>query len=386
MAHHAQVLDLDGLQILIDVLGRRGFTVLGPTVRDGAIVTGPVNAVSDLPVGWTDEQDRATYRLHPRHDDAVFGFAAGAQSAKPVLFPAEELLWRSRRRGDEAPEIDTTWRPEDDPPVALLGVRSCDLAAIRIHDQVLLQRTAADVHYAARRSETFVVAVACTDPAGTCFCVSMGTGPSPGAGYDLSVTELYADGPHRFVVTAGSPQGDDVLHEVAAGAPAAADDLAAVGRAMAAAEGRMGRTLATEGLRELLDTKVESAHWDDVAARCLTCTNCTLVCPTCFCTSVVDVTDLSGDLAERHRVWDSCFSREYSYIHGGSVRESGRSRYRQWISHKLGSWQDQFGSSGCVGCGRCITWCPAGIDITAEISALRGETPAPAGPARREPS
>ncbi|HEY5515353.1 MAG TPA: 4Fe-4S dicluster domain-containing protein, partial [Pengzhenrongella sp.] len=341
----------------------------------------------DLPVGWTDEQERATYRLHRRADDAVFGFAAGAQSAKPVLFPAEELLWRSRRRGGEVPEIDTTWRPEDDPPVALLGVRSCDLAAIRIHDQVLLNRQAADVHYAARRGETFVVAVACTDPAGTCFCVSMGTGPGPGPGYDLSLTELYADGPHRFVVTAGSPQGDDVLAEVAAqpgAAVAGEDDKAAAGRAIATAEGRMGRALATEGLRELLDTKVESAHWDDVAARCLTCTNCTLVCPTCFCTSVVDVTDLSGDLAERHRVWDSCFSREYSYIHGGSVRESSRSRYRQWISHKLGSWQDQFGSSGCVGCGRCITWCPAGIDITAEISALRGEAHDPDRPARSE--
>ncbi len=387
--HDARVLDLEGLQTLIDVLGRRGYAVLGPTVRDGAIVTGPVHTVADLPVGWTDEQEAATYRLHRRADDAVFAFAASAQSAKPILFPADELLWRTRHRGDEVPEIDAARRVPDEAPVALLGVRSCDLAAVRIHDRVLLERTAADVHYAARRRDTFVVAVACTDPAGTCFCVSTGSGPTPGEGYDLSLTELYAEEPHRFVIAAGSPTGDDVIADVVATSQAplaTAEDIAAVGRATEAAESGMGRSLDSGGLRELFDAQVESAHWDDVAARCLSCTNCTLVCPTCFCTSVVDVTDLTGELGERHRVWDSCFSRDYSYIHGGSVRESGRSRYRQWISHKLGYWQDQFGSIGCVGCGRCITWCPAGIDITAEVAALRGAPAGASAAARREQS
>jgi len=377
--HDARVLDLDGLQTLIDVLDRRGYAVHGPTVRDGAIATGRIRTVADLPVGWGDEQERAHYRVRRRDDEAVFAFAAAAQSAKPVLFPADELIWRSRHPDGEVPEIDTEWRDPDAAPVALLGVRSCDLAAIRMHDRILLQRLAADVRYAARRAETFIVAVTCTDPGGTCFCASTGTGPRPGEGYDLALTELYADGPHRFVVSAGSPRGDEVLDEVvetSAARPAGGEDLAAVDDAVHVAEGRMGRTLETEGLRYLLEAKVESAHWDDVAARCLTCTNCTLVCPTCFCTSVVDVTDLTGENSERRRVWDSCFSKEYSYIHGGSVRESARSRYRQWISHKLGSWHDQFGSLGCVGCGRCITWCPAGIDITAEVAALRGDRPA----------
>ena len=108
-----------------------------------------------------------------------------------------------------------------------------------------------------------------------------------------------------------------------------------------------------------------------MAERCLTCGNCTLVCPTCFCTNVEDVGDLTGDHAERWRVWDTCFSVDYSYIHGGSVRPSGRARYRQWLTHKLATWHDQFDSSGCVGCGRCITWCPVGIDITQEVAAIR---------------
>ena len=111
--------------------------------------------------------------------------------------------------------------------------------------------------------------------------------------------------------------------------------------------------------------------------RCLTCGNCTMVCPTCFCTTTEDVTDLTGDHAERWRHWDSCFDLDFSYLHGGPCAPRARSRYRQWLTHKLGTWHDQFGSSGCVGCGRCIVWCPVGIDITEEAHALR------AGAARR---
>jgi sulfhydrogenase subunit beta (sulfur reductase) len=155
------------------------------------------------------------------------------------------------------------------------------------------------------------------------------------------------------------------------------DDLTAADQVAVRAAARMGRELDTEGLKELLYASTDHPLWDDVAARCLACTNCTAVCPTCFCTTVRDVSDLTGDEAERHRTWDSCFNAEFSYIHGGTVRESTRSRYRQWMTHKLGSWVDQFGTSGCVGCGRCITWCPAAIDLTAEVAALRASTPGP---------
>ena len=215
-----------------------------------------------------------------------------------------------------------------------------------------------------------IIAVTCTDPAGTCFCVSMDTGPVPRRGYDLALTELYADGPHRFVAEAGTPRGEELLAGV--GAPeATAADLDSARRVGEEAAGRMGRHLETTGLKDLLYASVDSPVWDEVATRCLSCTNCTLVCPTCFCTSVEDVSDLTGTSGERHRVWDSCFSEDYSYIHGGAVRQSTSARYRQWMTHKLASWQDQFGMSGCVGCGRCVTWCPAGIDITAEAAVLR---------------
>jgi ferredoxin len=375
-----RLLDARGLQSLIDVLLGRGYTVIGPTVRSGAIVNAPISSVDELPRGWGDEQGAAHYRLRRRDDEALFGFAAGAQSAKPVFFPTDEVLWRGRRTADgQGFEVDAEAAPTDgatdrEAPYALLGVRSCDLSAVGIHDTVLASRGFADAHYSARRADAFIIAVSCSDPSGTCFCVSMGTGPKPqrgrGAPFDLSLTELL-EGGHRFVVEVGSDRGAEVLAEVDGG-PASASDLDAAAYVTEEATRRMGRQLDTDGIKELLYASVDSPQWDDVASRCLSCTNCTMVCPTCFCTSVEDVSDLTGREADRHRVWDSCFNADFSYIHGGTVRASTKSRYRQWMTHKLASWQDQFGSSGCVGCGRCVTWCPAAIDITAEAAALRG--------------
>lgn len=378
------VIDLTGLQALLDVLRDRGFTVLGPTVRDGAIVPAPVRSVDELPRGWGDDQDAAHYRLRRREDDALFGYAAGAQSWKPVLFPAEQLLSRVRRTAAgvsmEATE-DAAGR-FGSPPYALLGVRSCDLHAIGIHDQVLLGRSTADPHYAAERRDAFVVSVACSDPGGTCFCVSMGTGPRPESGFDLSLTELTTDGDdRRLLVEVGSDRGAGVLAALPH-ASATPDDLATSARITEAAAGQMGRSLDTAGVKDLLYAAAESPRWDEVASRCLACGNCTMVCPTCFCTSVEDHTDLTGQVADRTRVWDSCFTGDFSHLHGGSVRTSLRSRYRQWATHKLASWEDQFGMSGCVGCGRCVTWCPAAIDITEEAAAIRSEfggTPGAAG-------
>ena len=373
-----RILDLDGLQGLVDALHARGYTVVGPTVRDGAIVLAPVQTLDDLPRGWGDEQEAGTYRLRRRDDDALFGFAAGPQAVKPVLFPMEEVIWRGRRTGAEFTVKEIGTDGDAPAPVAFLGVRSCDLRAMAIHDTVLLGRGFTDVRYGARREGAFTVAVTCSDPGGTCFCLSAGGGPHAAAGYDLALTELL-DGGHRFLVEVGSPRGAEVLGEVSTRAADAVDTSAAE-HVVTRAEGRMGRTLDTDGIKDVLYASVESPRWDDVASRCLACTNCTMVCPTCFCTSVEDVADLTGDVAERKRVWDSCFSEDFAYIHGGSLRTETRSRYRQWLTHKLGAWIDQFGMSGCVGCGRCITWCPAAIDITVEAAALRrGAQPVVAG-------
>jgi len=362
------VVEPEVLDDLIGALRRRGFRVLGPTVRDGAIVYDELESAAALPVGWTDRQEAGTYRLDRRDDDARFGYAVGPHSWKQFLFPARLRLWRARANGG-APAVEE--EPPDETPLAFLGVRACELNAIAIQDRVFTGGKFVDGDYAARRRGVFVVAVNCGEPAATCFCVSMDAGPRVEQGYDLALTEVL-DGEHRFLVEVGSPAGAEVLAELPS-RPAEDTDLVAAAAVVDSAAARMGRTMESADLRELLADNLEHPRWDEVAERCLTCGNCTLVCPTCFCSSVEDTTDLTGTETTRTRVWDTCFSLDYSYIHGGSVRASGRSRYRQWLTHKLGTWHDQFGTSGCVGCGRCITWCPVGIDITAEVAALRGE-------------
>jgi ferredoxin len=186
----------------------------------------------------------------------------------------------------------------------------------------------------------------------------------------LTETIPSAGAPPEYVARAGSERGARLLARLDGRAPGA-DDAAREDAATARAEASMGRTLETDGLRELLARNPLHPRWDDVAARCLACANCTMACPTCFCSTVDDVTDLRGDHAERWRRWDSCFSLDFSYVHGGTVRGSTRARYRHWMTHKLSTWFDQFGTTGCVGCGRCIAWCPVGIDITEEARAIR---------------
>jgi ferredoxin len=363
------VVERADLDELFAALARRGYTVVGPRVRDQAIVYDEVRGCADLPAGWTDEQDGGHYRLRRRDDEALFGYAVGPHSFKRYQLPPDRLLWRARRE----PSGAVAERAEDpEPPAryAFVGARSCELHAMNILDRVLLGGAHPDPRERARREEVFIVAVQCTVAGGTCFCVSMGTGPTARDGFDLALTEVLDGARHYFVFEVGSERGAELAQELPrTAAEPQAREAASAAQARAAAQ--MGRELETADIRELLYRNYEHPRWDEVAERCLSCGNCTMVCPTCFCTTVEDVTDLSGDVVERRQRWDSCFTVDYSHMHGGAVRPTTRSRYRQWMTHKLATWIDQFGSSGCVGCGRCITWCPVGIDITEEARAIR---------------
>ena len=356
---------------LVDALLAHGYRVVGPTVRDGAIVLSELDSADALPYGWGVDTGPGRYRLRERGDRAAFGHAAGPQSWKRFLHPPRRPLWTAERGGVGF----TVTEPDEDPVrYAFLGVRACDLRAIGVLDRVLGN---VDRGYAARRAGTFVVAVSCTEPAGTCFCAATGTGPAitaghDTAGHDLALTELVEPDGVTYLAEAATPAGADLLATLPT-RPAPAELVERAGAAVAAAADRMGRSLPEADLHDLLAGARNAARWDDVAGRCLSCGNCTMVCPTCFCTTVEDTTDLTGEHAQRWLRWDSCFDLDFSYLHGGAVRTSTRSRYRQWLSHKLGAWHDQFGESGCVGCGRCIAWCPAGIDITEEITALAAD-------------
>ncbi|MEN1882777.1 4Fe-4S dicluster domain-containing protein [Streptomyces mirabilis] len=364
------VLDRNGLDALVAALVAQGRTVVGPTLRDGAIVLSELTSANALPYGWGVELDAGRYRLAPREDGAAFAHSAGPQSWKSYLHPSRERLWSA----DRTPEGRVAFTAHEPEPssYAFLGVRPCDLRAIAIQDHVLTDGRYEDTGYGKRRRRALLIAAECTEPGATCFCVSMGGGPAAGPGYDLALTEVIDDEGHRFLVRVGSAEGARLIEQV----PHRTADLvteAAARESVDAARDRMGRSMPPVDLRALMGASLDAERWNDIAQRCLTCGNCTMVCPTCFCTTTEEITDLTGDHTERWQRWDSCFDLDFSYLHGGPVRSTPRSRYRQWLTHKLSTWYDQFGTSGCVGCGRCIAWCPAGIDITEEVAALEAE-------------
>lgn len=357
------VLPKPALDRVLVNLREAGLRVIGPRARDGAIVLDELESMAELPRGWTDEQSPGRYRLTRSNAKQYFAFTVGPHSWRQFLFPPRESLFTFQRENGNWNFLPSA---NGGPRLAFVGVRACDLAAIQIQDRVFLGNEFYDPHYAARRRKAFVIAVNCTRATSSCFCTSMNTGPRAESGFDLSLTEL----PEEFVVEVGSEEGSEMLRGTH-WRPAAAFDLGRAAQAVQAAERMIERQLRTDDLPKFLYEDLDHPQWDKVAHRCLACTNCTMVCPTCFCSTMEDTSDLRCTTADRTRVWDSCFNLDFSHVHGGNIRPTIRARYRQWLTHKLASWIDQFGTSGCVGCGRCITWCPVGIEITEEVKAIR---------------
>lgn len=361
----ARFLPLDQLPALVSTLTRLGYQCLGPAVDNGAIVMRELQSADGLPRGLQAEQAPGRYRLTRDPLNRYFAWANGPQAIKPQAFAPQESLWRVAR--DAAGDLQFEAVLPAVPAQAVIGVRACDLAALALQDAHFLNQGRRDAHYAQRREQLFLVAVQCAEPGALCFCASTGDGPTPTAGYDLALAEL-ADG---FVTVAGSDKGRSVLNALNL-APATPQQIAAAQAQGQAAAAAQTRGLPGRNLREALMSRLEHPRWDAVAARCLACGNCTAVCPTCFCHAEDDEPALHGESSEHARRWDSCFGESHGYLHGFNVRPDIKSRYRQWLTHKLATWHDQFGRSGCVGCGRCIAWCPVGIDLTEEVAALTG--------------
>jgi len=369
-------MDEAGLEALLVLLVKVGYQPIGPKVRDGAISYEEIDSISDLPKGFADEQEGGKYRLVPGTTGSFFEYLVGPTSWKRFLFPPEQKLWRASKK---AKGFDLEKEKESVPAYAFIGVRSCELNAMAVQDKVFgfgretrpSDGVFADPLYVARRSKALIIAVNCSRAGKTCFCTSVGGDPhvTLDQGFDLALTELMADGRHEFVVEVGSERGRLIL-ELLPYLPITSSHISAVEAQARKARGQVGRKMPAD-VKDVLKRNLEHKRWDDVAARCLSCGNCTMVCPTCFCTTVHDATDLKGEKAERSRSWDSCFSDDFSYIHGGAIRSETKARYRQWMTHKLSNWHEQFGTSGCVGCGRCITWCPVGIDITEEARVIK---------------
>lgn len=362
-----KVLERKDFGRLIDCIKAQGYTLIGPVLTETALSLGEIQKETDLPIGWTDVQEPGKFQLRRRQDEALFGYNVGFQSMKKYLFPPRQRLFSVEKK-----EGKLSFIPEEKPgqKYAFLGVRSCDLHAVFVQDKVFCQGRSYDPDYVQRREQSLFIVVQCGQASGCCFCLSMGCGPKAQEGFDLALTECIETKHHFFLVEIGSCRGEQIA-DLLPLREAKEEDLVLAQKSIENAQNQVKKNVETQGIKELFYNNWEHPRWDDVAGRCIACSTCTMVCPTCFCWTVEDSISMEGKRAERWRRWDFCYTMEFSHLPSGSVRSSIKSRYRQWLSHKFGSWIDQFGTSGCVGCGRCITWCPVGIDVTEEIAALR---------------
>ncbi|MEW5990573.1 MAG: 4Fe-4S dicluster domain-containing protein [Chloroflexota bacterium] len=368
----------DRFDELIAALGEGGRRVVGPTIADGAIVFADLGSAADLPGGWTLQTSPGRARLERLPEGPgearTFQYTVSGEGIKRFTFPSrvDALSMETADDGTVRVRVEA---PADPAPLAIVGARACDLAALAVHDRVLVGGPAVDPDYAARRRDLLIVAVECALASSTCFCASMGTGPEVTTGADLVLNEL-DDG---FVIRAATPAGERVLTTVDDLRPATGDQAEAGAAQTAAARAAMGTAAIPANPRDLLLANLDHPRWDVVAERCIACANCTLACPTCFCTGLEVHSGFDAAASSATRAWDSCFTEGFAQIAGGSFRPRHRDRYRQWLTHKFATWWDQFGTSGCIGCGRCIAWCPVGIDVREELNEIAA-APAAAPP------
>lgn len=340
--------------------------LIGPAIDGGVLILKEID-FHHLPSGFRDSQSPGHYRLLNEKDENIFSFSNGPDSFKRFLHPPfKEVFGFSKTKKG----LQITEPLEKNIPIAFFGMRSCDIEALRILDKVFSGLDGNTYHVI--RKNSFIIGLNCLYPGENCFCLSLNTGPEIKNSCNMIITELK----EHLLIESGD-EGIELLrgidYEVGS-----KEDLREKGLVIEQCKTMIKRSVNTKDLPSKIYRNPEHPRWSQVADRCLACGNCTQVCPTCFCNSTFDSINISslrrteGFSGKRIRVWDSCFSMNFARVHGGNFRPSRRARYRQWLSHKLGYWIDQFGVIGCVGCGRCITWCPVGIDITEELKAIGG--------------
>jgi len=339
---------------------QKEFQLIGPVERDGGSAFAKIQSVKDLNLNY------GLTMLGPQ----------------VYLYHPEERICTIQEKGGkfDVQTLDTV------PRQILFGVHSCDLHAITILDRVFLKKGMEDRNYRLWRENTLVIGFHCSHIYPQCFCASMGTGPffEPKEGYDFLLTDL---GDNYLIETlidhpqpASPSRGREEMppHSREAGRDRALKLLSSLNPAQATQEHFDKKSQISRELESQFQKEIDTSHlveiilrnqyhpiWSRTAdSRCLGCTNCIQVCPTCFCYNVKDRISFDLTTCERTRYKNGCLDLHFAEVHEANFRFTRMARLRQFVTHKLATWVEQFGCFGCVGCGRCMTWCPTDIDLT----------------------
>jgi len=341
---------LEDLGKLIEVLKAYGYVTYGYKVSRGAVIFDELRNLEDMPLKYRDVQGPGSYRLIEGN-----GVRHSFASPKEVIHPARQELFNVDSNGG------VSYPPIESKKIALVGIKSCDLASIKVMDRILSN----DDSYNARRKEALTIVEECINPGDTCFCGSLGTGPYVSEDFDLAYARIDDD---HVLFKYGSRVGLNLVKRL--GLKPASEELVNTYSSLMS-EAKEKTSPLKFGLSDIENSMLKSMSdvdlWKKLSEKCVGCANCNLVCPTCFCTEFLDDLKLDNS-ASRVRFWVGCLSYVYGLVAGTHFRPELYMRYRHFVLHKFLFYRKQIGLVGCVGCGRCITWCPVGIDLRKTVS------------------
>ena len=310
--------------------------------------------------------DQTNYGLWSEEVQVDLDTLKTVKSGKDCFFPQSETLYNCK---NEDGKISIDPAKLTDAPFVVFGMRSCDVQGLKVLDRVFLNDPV-DSFYAARREHGTVVAIACHEPEETCFCKVFGIDAANPAA-DVAAWFVGEDFYWKALTQKGEALTESVKELLTDADEAAVEEekkqIQAVIEKLPYSHLDLSR-FTPERTMELFDSPL----WEEMYQPCLACGTCTFVCPTCQCYDIKDFNTGSG--VQRYRCWDSCMYSDFTMMAHGNMRTSQMQRFRQRFMHKLVYYPaNNDGMFSCVGCGRCVSKCPASLNIVKVIKKLGGE-------------
>lgn len=301
--------------------------------------------------------------------EAPDGKVRTRNSIKKFIHPQKEVMFNyTTHAAKEDCNLLHEVMPEG--KTAVFGVSSCDARSVVLNGLVFVNdptNFAQCPYYDARWTNTVFIGLACNEPCAVCFCHATGGHPHGEEGLDIQLVDMGDE----YLVKVLTEKGQAVaglfdMKPAGDGIKAGAADKAKAALEAMPKDLKMGQAVGVDQM-DVFDLPV----WDDMAARCLNCGVCTFVCPTCYCFDIQD--ENKGTDGQRYRLWDSCMFPLYSYhASGHNPRPTKTERLRQRFMHKLNYFPTRHEDKlSCVGCGRCVLYCPVNIDIREVASRMK---------------
>ncbi|MEW6070064.1 MAG: 4Fe-4S dicluster domain-containing protein [Candidatus Thermoplasmatota archaeon] len=283
---------------------------------------------------------------------------------KQIIFPQSEVLFKFQltRKITEL-QVPVTEGKEK----IILWLRPCDAKSFLILDKIF-DSEYKDNNYINKRKTTTLVGLSCNSPSSNCFCTSIKGSPFSKENLDVLFTEL----DKSYYVEVITKKGEELIEK----APRLFSEVskeASIKKVelQAEAERKIVRSVEVNKITEKLKAIYESAFWDSIGEKCIACGICAYLCPTCHCFDINDEVSITRAKGARIRTWDYCTHQLYTLQASGfNPRPTQKYRVRNRVYHKFKYFQDNFNSTGCVGCGRCVEYCPVNIDVSEILSKI----------------